>query len=58
MIQIHTIPVPPKMTPEDAWMEIVVYGRLKLPWWRRWFMQMGWVNIRVDPDRPTEFEVF
>lgn len=37
MIAFDVIPVPRKMTPEQAWEEILVFGRLhRRPWFPRW----------------------
>ncbi len=58
--QIHTIPVPRGWFIEDAWTEIVIFGRLpehsrlNPRYWRP-----GWANVRVraNANPLTEFEI-
>lgn len=60
MKRVSTIPVPRHMSVEDAWMEIVIFGKLVeySPYDDR-FVRPGWANVMVDAEANplTEFEV-
>jgi hypothetical protein len=48
--RLHVIPVPRGYEPLDAWWEIQTFGRLKLPWWRRFWTRRSWAIIEVEEE--------
>lgn len=52
--EVHVIPVPHGYDPEDAWMEILIYGRLIDYRWWRWRFRWPFVKWAVFEDEPPD----
>ena len=48
-MSVHVIPVPRGMSPDDAWAEIQVFGRIvEHRWWHRFTRRCRWAVVEVS----------